>query len=54
MESKKSWKSFRYQTQAAWKQARRIKASAAGKPDLEISGGLEISRSGLPAAGVQR
>ena len=37
MESKKSWKSFRYQTQAAWKQARRIKASAAGKPDLEIS-----------------
>jgi organic hydroperoxide reductase OsmC/OhrA len=37
MESKKSWKSFRYQTQAVWKQARRIKASAAGKPDLEIS-----------------
>ncbi len=37
METKKSWKSFRYQTHAVWKQARRIKASAAGKPDLEIS-----------------
>jgi peroxiredoxin-like protein len=37
METKKSRKSFRYQTHAVWKQARRIKASAAGKPDLEIS-----------------
>ena len=37
METKKSWKSFRYQTHAVWKEARRIKASAAGKPDLEIS-----------------
>jgi organic hydroperoxide reductase OsmC/OhrA len=37
METKKSWKSFRYQTHAVWKQARRIEASAVGKPDLEIS-----------------
>jgi len=37
METKKSWKSFRYQTHAVWKQNRRIKASAVGKPDLEIS-----------------
>jgi peroxiredoxin-like protein len=37
METKKSWKSFRYQTRAVWKQGRRLNASAAGKPDLEIS-----------------
>ena len=37
METKKSWKSFRYQAHAVWKQGRRINASSAGKPDLEIS-----------------
>jgi organic hydroperoxide reductase OsmC/OhrA len=37
METKKSWKSFRYQTRAVWKQGRRVMASVAGKPDLEIS-----------------
>ena len=37
METKKSWKSFHYQTRAVWKQGRRIKASVEGKPDLEIS-----------------
>jgi peroxiredoxin-like protein len=37
METKKTRKSFRYQTQAVWEQARKIKASAAGKPDLGIS-----------------
>jgi organic hydroperoxide reductase OsmC/OhrA len=37
METKKSWKSFRYCTQGAWKQGRKIKASAEGKPELEIS-----------------
>ncbi len=37
METKKSWKSFRYHTHAAWKQGRRIKASLEGKPELEIS-----------------
>jgi peroxiredoxin-like protein len=37
METKKSWKSFRYHTHGAWKQGRRIKASAEGKPELEIS-----------------
>jgi organic hydroperoxide reductase OsmC/OhrA len=37
METKKSWKSFRYQSQAVWKEGRKIKASAADKPDLEIS-----------------
>jgi hypothetical protein len=28
METKKSWKSLRYHTHGAWKQGRRIKASA--------------------------
>ena len=37
METKKSWKSFRYETHAVWQQARRIKASVVGKPDLEMS-----------------
>jgi len=37
METKKSRKSFRYHAHGAWKQGRRIKASAEGKPDLEIS-----------------
>jgi peroxiredoxin-like protein len=37
METKKSWKSFRYHTHAAWKQGRRIKTSVEGKPELEIS-----------------
>ena len=44
METKKSWKSFHYQTHAVWKQARQIKASAVGQ-----------ARPGnLQPAGVQR
>ena len=37
METKRIRKSFRYQTQAVWKQGRKITASVAGKPDLEVS-----------------
>lgn len=37
METKKTRKSFRYQTQAVWKEGRKIKASVSGKPDLEMS-----------------
>ena len=37
METKKSWKSFRYHTLGVWKQGRRIKVSVEGKPELEIS-----------------
>jgi len=37
METKKTWKSFRYHTHGAWKQGRRIKVSLEGKPELEIS-----------------
>ena len=37
METKGSWKSFRYQTHAVWIRARRLRTSAAGKPELEIS-----------------
>ena len=37
METKKSWKSFRYHTHAEWIHGRRLKTSLAGKPDLEVS-----------------
>jgi peroxiredoxin-like protein len=37
METKKSWKSFRYPTHSVWLQGRRLKTSLPGKPDLEIS-----------------
>ena len=37
METKKSYKSFSYENNIAWKSARRGVVRAAGKPDLEVS-----------------
>ena len=37
METKKTFKSFSYETNIVWKSARRGVVRAAGKPDIEVS-----------------